>query len=63
MAPPVTGDKDVRCKLSDDKLGHLSTRAKNNISDFITVIFFNCVKMLVFQSKKREFARSIALLI
>jgi len=40
--------------MSDVKLGHLSTILNNNINDFIPVIYFFDVKMLVFEPKKRH---------
>jgi len=54
MAPPLV-IKNVRCKLSDGKLGHLLTIPNNNINDFISAsyIFFG-VKMSVFKPKKRN---------
>jgi len=48
--------KYVRRKLSDGKLGHLSTTPNNNISiDFIPASYiFLCMKMSAYESKKRH---------
>jgi len=46
---------NVRYKLPDGRLGHLSTTPNNNISDFIPASYiFLCVKISIFEPKKRH---------
>jgi len=55
--------KNVKCKLSDGKLGHLSTTPNNNINDFIPASYIFLCENISFRAKKASFAGSFALLL
>jgi len=55
--------KNVKGKLSDGKLGHLSTTVNNNTNDFILSSYIFLCENISFRAKKASLARTFALLL
>jgi len=51
--------KNIKCKLSDGKLEHLSTTSNNNISDFIPASYIFLCENISFRAKKRHLRKDL----